>query len=556
MAPQLIPDDPMFTTESERDVWERLRDSLRPEDTLMANFRLTDTAKDHEADLVVVMPEVGVVVVEVKGAGIGYDDDGWSMQHRGGREQVDPVAQARDARYALQGYVESDRRWADSSRSPIRFAHAVVTPFTSLGIDFDLPECPRWMIHDKNDLADLAARLADIPLGFETHRRPPTQDDCDIIVEILTARGTNAVPSVVDDADERQSRADRLTQEQAMILGVTRLLNRVEVRGGAGSGKTVLALAQAQQLSAGRDGRQRQRVALLCYSIGLASYFQREVQTWQYNHRPAFVGTFEALANAWGIPSGTRDDPGFWEHELPLLMAERAAGLPPGQRFDAFVVDEAQDFAESWWRPIIGALSDENDGGLFVYSDENQALFERFGRPPVPLVPLVLDHNLRNTKQIAEVFRPLAPLRMRLQGGDGPEVSHVHADPDDAIAVADDQVEALFDEGWEAGHIALLTTGRRHPEQVALQEMDGQEGYWEQFWDDDLVFYGHVLGFKGLERRAVVLCVNEDGTRPRFRERMYVGLSRATDRLIVVGDLDAIAHAGDDVVRSLTGRRR
>jgi len=50
-----------------------------------------------------------------------------------------------------------------------------------------------------------------------------------------------------------------------------------------------------------------------------------------------------------------------------------------------------------------------------------------------------------------------------------------------------------------------------------------------------------------------VLCVNEDGTRERFRERMYVGLSRATDRLIVVGDLAAIAHAGDDVVRQLRG---
>ena len=56
----------------------------------------------------------------------------------------------------------------------------------------------------------------------------------------------------------------------------------------------------------------------------------------------------------------------------------------------------------------------------------------------MPLVPLVLDHNLRNTKQIAEVFRPLAPLRMRLEGGDGPEVLHVPASPEEALDVADD----------------------------------------------------------------------------------------------------------------------
>ena len=51
---------------------------------------------------------------------------------------------------------------------------------------------------------------------------------------------------------------------------------------------------------------------------------------------------------------------------------------------------------------------------------------------------------------------------------------------------------------------------------------------------------------------AVVLCLNEDGSRERFRERLYVGLSRATDRLIVVGDPDVIERAcGRDVREGL-----
>ncbi|MEO7589006.1 MAG: NERD domain-containing protein [Arachnia sp.] len=555
MPPQLVPADPRFTTESERAVWSLLRDSLRPQDTLMSNYRLMDDKKDHEADLIVVMPGVAVVVVEVKGNGIGLDDGKWTMLRDGHRVPVDPVAQARDSRYALRHFIETDHRWAESSRGRIRFTHAVVTPFSHLEIASDLPDCPRWMLHDKNDLQELVARLADIPVGFETHRRPPSEEDCEVIVEILSGRGIQAAASVVDNSDERQSRTDRLTQEQGLILGVTRLLRRVEIRGGAGSGKTVLAFTQAKQLTSGRGERRPERVALLCYSMGLANYFKREVATWNRKQRPAYVGTFEALANQWGIPSGSRDDHDFWEVRLPLLMAEKASELPPGQRFDSVVVDEAQDFAESWWLPLIAALRDEREGGLFLYSDENQRLFNRFGRPPVPLVPLVLDHNLRNTKQIAEVFRPLAPLRMRLEGGNGPEVLHVPATPEEATNVADDQVEALLDEGWLPEHIALLTTGRRHPEQVSRQDLEGQDGYWDTYWDDGLVFYGHVLGFKGLERRAVVLCVNEDGTRERFRERIYVGLSRATDRLIVVGDLDAIGHAGDEVVRELRGRR-
>lgn len=553
MAPLLIPEDPRFTTESEQVVWERLRDSLRPQDTMIANLRLTDTRKDHEADLVIVMPDVGVVVVEVKGTGVRIEDGKWSIRRRGRRVPIDPVAQARDSRYAIRAYVDSDRRWADSSRTTVRFAHAVVTPFSGLGVDFDLPDCPRWMIHDREDMPDLARRLADVPLGFETHLRVPTEDDCAVIVDILTARGTDAVASAADEADERQHRADRLTQEQSLVLDVTRLLRRVEIRGGAGSGKTVLALTQARQLSAGRGERPPERVALLCYSIGLATHFEREVARWPHRQRPAFVGTFEDLANRWDVPSGSRDDPDYWEETLPSLMADRAAELPPGERYDSFVVDEAQDFAESWWRPLIGALTDDSEGGLFTYSDENQRLFKRFGRPPVPLVPLVLDHNLRNTKQIAETFIPLAPLRMRLEGGHGPEVTFVESPPEVALSVADDQVDLLLDEGWRSGHVALLTTGRRHPVQVERQEELGQRGYWRTFWEDDDVFFGHVLGAKGMERRVVVLCVNEDGTRERFRERLYVGLSRATDRLVVVGDPEAIAHAAPKVAHKLVG---
>ena len=171
-------------------------------------------------------------------------------------------------------------------------------------------------------------------------------------------------------------------------------------------------------------------------------------------------------------------------------------------------------------------------------------MFARFGRPPLALVPLVLDHNLRNTRQIATSFVPLAPTSMLLRGGDGPEVEFVSAPAGDEVAVADDQVERLLDEGWQPQDVALLMMGARHPVQRERQESLGFAAYWEEFWSNEDVFYGHVLGFKGMERRAVVLCLNEDGTRDRGRERLYVGLSRATDRLVVVGDPEVVQRIG------------
>ncbi len=552
MAAQSVPEHPAFVTESEREVWQRLVATLRDEDVVQSGVRLHDERQDHEADLVLLLPGAGVVVVEVKGGSVWVEGDRW-RQRRGGRDvTIDPVDQSRSTMYAIREYVERDPRWRDSSRTRIRWAHSVVTPYSSFDADFAMPDCPRWAVHGREDMADLASRLRDVPDRQVTHLRPPSADDVDLIVEIL--RGRNLpVPDVTAEAGDRQALAERLTEEQSSLLKVTRLLRRVEVRGGAGSGKTVLALTQAKELTRGRYDRPTERVALVCYSIGLAAYFKRQVAAAPRRHRPAFVGTFHELGRQWGAPDGSRDNSAFWEEELPRIMGDLALGLGHKQRFDSIVVDEGQDFADTWWTPLLRSLRDEEQGGLFVYSDENQRIFPRFGQPPVPLVPLVLDHNLRNTRQIAEAFAPLTPMRMTSRGGEGPEVTFVPAGADDAVEVADAQVDLLLDEGWPVQDIALLTSGHRHPVQKERQESLGDDGYWQSFWEDDDIFYGHVLGCKGLERRAVVLCVNERECRERSRERLYVGLSRATDRLVVVGDPDVVRQMGGDQVARRLG---
>jgi hypothetical protein len=542
-----------FAHESERLVWERLSGTVAEGTVLLPNLRLTSQRKDHELDIVVLMPGVGIVVVEVKGGSVSVDEQGrWWSGGGTRRSRVRPVEQSRDGRYALREFIEADPRWKNH-RSRVRFGHAIVVPFTDVADDFATPDCPRWMISGRSDLDDLAARIHDVAARQENEQRVPTHDDVALVVEILTGRSFPA-PDPAADADEREAAADRLTLEQAALLQVTRLIRRLEIRGGAGSGKTILALTQAKDLTRGQGERKAQRVALVCYSIGLSQYFKRQLAGVPRNHRPAFVGSFEDLANLWGIDTASHDrnDAAFWERDLAARMAEVAAALPDGKKFDAVIVDEAQDFADHWWHPLMRSLRDEDDGGLYVYSDENQRIFARYGRPPVPLVPLVLDHNLRNTQQIAKAFGPLAPTRMQLRGGDGVDVAFVPATLDDAIGVADDQVDELLAAGWRPEHVALLTMGSRHPAQVERQESDGHVAYWRSFWEDDDVFYGHVLGCKGLERRAVVLCVNARST-DRAREMLYVGMSRATDQLVVVGDPDFVREIGGAQVAARLG---
>ena len=124
---------------------------------------------------------------------------------------------------------------------------------------------------------------------------------------------------------------------------------------------------------------------------------------------------------------------------------------------------------------------------------------------------------------------------------------------EDAVERAEEVVDELLDDDWASEHVALLTTGRRHPVQTERQQ-EGHDEYWRGFWATDDIFFGHVLGFKGLERPAVVLAVNGFGRGgdERAREKLYVGLSRARDLLVVCGDPEVIrACGGEGVARRL-----
>lgn len=548
--PITIPDAPRLANTSERKVWQLLREQLSGGDLLVASQRVTDHLKDHEVDFVVAIEGAGILCVEVKGGEVWHDGAGWRQRSsRGDTKTIEPVRQVREAMYALRDFVEADPRWTQSRP---RWDHVVVFPNSQMPQDFGLPECPRWKVVDRTELSTLAARLRNVVFRQEIDRPFLTAAGIEQLHAALAGRGLPQ-RDVVARALENEDAADILTERQAVILDAIKLLNRVEVRGGAGSGKTFMAVEQARRLA-----KEGQRVALICYSHGLASYLKRITKNWSRQQQPGYVGEFHALGMRWGAPQGpneserTEATARFFEHELPLRMLDLANNLEAGQRFDAIIVDEAQDFADSWWDPILAALKDPDAGGIYVFGDEGQRVFDRQGTPPVPLVPLILDQNIRNTRQIATTFQPLVGHPMRYRGADGPAVKFVPCSAQEAMDAGDDEVDALLEDGWRPEDVVLLTTGSRHPEQVARQA-EGTDAYWDSYWDRDQVFYGHVLGFKGLERRAVVLVVNDKRTSDRSRERLYVGLSRARDQLVVCGDPDFITRVGGPVLAHRLG---
>jgi hypothetical protein len=541
-VPILVPEHPIFGDgeRGERTVWEALRDQLPDDAVLFHGLRLQERRHEYEADLVVLIPGSGWAVIEVKGGDVRRQDGVWEQRQKGIWHRINPVAQAQDCRHVLQRSLARYASQAEHSRA----VHLVALPDRDAGADFEAPELPRALLIDRQDLKQVVDKVRE---GIERYGDgiAPLSEAGTIEMTRLLA-GPNLAPAdIFAFAAEHEERVRQLTEDQLSILGFLRNQHRVAIVGGAGSGKTWLALEQTRRLA-----KEGQQVALVCYSRGLAHFLERVTAQWKPRERPSYVGLFHALPVKWGAPQGAEDDSAWFEEELPALLGDLAVDRPAEDRFDSIVVDEGQDFSASWWPPTLLALKDREAGGLYVFLDEGQRVFDRLGSAPIELAPFPLDRNIRNTKRIAQVFGSLGVEQSTYEGLPGPPVRFVACRTQDAIDAADTEVEHLTQvQGWPPGSVVLLTTNHRHPVQIEMVEGVGVDAYWDDFFAGEDAFYGSVLGFKGLERPVVVLAVNGFRDLSRAREMLYVGLSRARTQLVVCGDPELIAEVGGEGVR-------
>ena len=338
----------------------------------------------------------------------------------------------------------------------------------------------------------------------------------------------------------------RLVDEDARAFARDPRQN-VALQASAGTGKTWLAMEQAR-----RWAQAGERVAFVSYGRGVAQHVRTAMADLPAVAQPAFIGTFHQLGYRWGVVPPADPDQDFWERQNTALTLAAAERLPPEERFTAFVVDEAQDFADDWW-PALLAAAGTDDYRLAVFRDDEQAVFsQRRGRPDVALPePFVLTENLRNSSQIVHTFAPLIAAEITPRGGDAHPVEFVACHPEQVEATADAAVHRLLEQnGWRPEDIVLLTTQHRHP--VQQESAHDKAAYWDAFWQEDDVFYSTVAGFKGLERPVVVLAVDGFHAGIDPRSVMYAGMSRARDLLVVVGDPTDVGSAvGEKTMRRL-----
>lgn len=542
MAFRTHPQNPVFQSEGEKSVYGRLIDQLPDDAEVYCNVEHFDGRERREIDFLVAIPEFGLVALEVKGGNVLVEGNSW-MQWDSQTKKMEPKS------FAFQ--LDAERRMLrDRMRQKFSMPHPtvaflLVTPDYDFAQDAHTPGIERWQLVAKNEKEQLYPKMLDA-LRRSSTGRPFQKLEQDYIREMF-GDDANTYESIVKSSAHRGLLVDELSAEQSYLLDLMSDNKRIFIKGGPGSGKTILAIEQAMRLA--RDGG---RVGLLCYNRGLGELLKRSVAKIDQQRKPFFVGNIlDDLVERWGISgppeNGTKEEMNdYYQKHLPDALMEHASTLQDHQKFDAWIVDESQDLKPAHWNLLQSSLRDPENGIIHVFGDKEQNLF--VGASDLPWFYAIgrLNKNLRSSHAIATSLNDLSQADNEPSGliqGMSPEILLVDH-RDQAEQAANDYVTFLTDTcGWQPQDIAVITTRQRHAIHEALK--NDIESYWNSYFAGDSVFYGHVASFKGLERPVVVVVVNGIPHEALAKQQLYVAMSRARDDLILVGAQEELENLGE-----------
>jgi hypothetical protein len=476
-------------------------------------------------DFLIVHREHGLLALECKGEGVHLRGDGtWTRILAGGREEPLGESPFRQAQRHIKELVAELRPKVAQlfpefgGAFPFVHGHAVAFPATAADQIGHLPaEVSPMILLDAQDLRRLDRRIPEILAWWGAGRRPLRPLDewqfRQFRKHVLLPRWKLA-PSFGARLDLESQALVRLSAEQVEVLRSLVSGPRLCVRGGAGTGKTLLALEVARAAALGGK-----RVLLTCFNIALARWLAETVASWGPLAERVRAATFHDLCLEAAAAIGdhpTPPAPGdraaadrYWDVSLPeRLGAALAAGKLP--RYDAVVVDEGQDFRRPWYDLLERCLRDPRAGTLVVFHDPAQDIFGTGCRmPPYPLAALGV--NFRNTRSIAAYLASLAaPAAAAFSRSPEGEPPAVHPQPRNreaaAEAIARLVAELVEEQRIAPGRITIIAPHTKENSCLrGLDRIGGQRLSTDPLEREGAVLCTTIRKFKGLESDVVIV---------------------------------------------------
>lgn len=545
----MVPERPADNASAaEEFVFARIRDELSNEWIALHSVGLTihDAKPWAEIDFVLIGPP-GVICLEVKGGGVSRDGGVWytTPQHgpnagRRRRLKESPFQQVGSASAELFNFLQ-----ARSDRIGKAFTgYAVAAPdveWTVTGPDVD-----RALVYDQRDtirpFADFiqrAVRRWTEKVGSGWNRKLETLGRAEKQLILDCLRGDfQLVPSLLATADIAERELVRLTDEQCALFSRLSSNPRVLATGGAGTGKTVIAVEECRRLAS-----QGKRVAYVCFNRGLAKCVRQALAAEDRIDARTLPGLMMGLVTSSGraadLPDVSEED--LMSLFLPEIALDVLLNLEHPM-YDVVVLDEGQDLLRDTYLDVVEALvgGDLRRGAWRVFLDPNQNVFGGVAATALRRVrdadpvewPLTV--NCRNTAPIATQVSLLSgvPLAEVLAPtGPDAEITWYGSDDRQREAVLA-TLRRLRKEGFSPESTIVLSRYRvessvMHDSEVADLSRGGDDP------GAGATRFSTIASFKGLEADVVLLTDIDDLESDEGLASVYVGASRAKVALFV-----------------------
>lgn len=525
-----------------------------------------------EVDFVVIMPDAGILCVEVKShPNITFDGHRWY-----------PASIRRSPfKQAVDGSSTFRRRLVDLDpglrRVPVM--HCCIFPRAPFDLEPNLSVQP-WELMDSREFtrfrhgsefcADLRARML---RSIRADRRIPTlqesltSDEIDAIVA-LCVPVQRWRPDMRHEIEQREREAEaKLRDQQRPVLKLAATNPSVVVSGGAGTGKTLIAMEVARR--AAESGR---RVALVCFNQLIGDWIRDRLS----EVRPALPQlvagrAIRVLAEMTGVKIPADPSQQFWENELPQQIGKRLSDpeFKAVAEFDCLIVDEAQDIlARRWiWQSLLQLVPGiAAERCILLFGDfENQVLTERaeveralaeFESLAHP-VRWPLSENCRNYRIVGDTAVRLAGLDPGIYSdylrGSG-EIRnydiYFYADDRDQLQRIGQWLREFREKGYKSSEVTLLSFAGDERSAAARLNKAGIVLRPARSPGDG-TSYASVHAYKGMENKAIILTDVSLRDGDSYRSLFYTGVTRATEYVRIAcesGSRDALQRwlEGDD----------
>ena len=525
---QLIPNSPYKTdSKAEYRVFDKLRESFIDDNRYLAfhslNLTMHETKKFGEADFVIVC-EFGIFVLEVKGGSVRVKNDVWCTINRNNKEYriQNPFKQAESALHAIKNEIQ-DSNNLEQLRLKIPIGYGVIFP--DVEWKQHSSEWDKHIICDTKKMRNFESWLKD----FFSYWQNRPGNNHKLSVENIAALKQFLRPDfeliepLYSKLSKLEKAAVKLTEDQYKYLDIVAANNKVLCSGGAGTGKTFLAIELSRRMAG-----ENKKIILICKSNWLRRYLETKI-----------INEFVTIST---IDSSKVD-----------MRRSRI------DEYDILIVDEGQDLFNIDDMDILDSIlkGGLKNGEWYIFHDSNNqsGLFSKINSEVLKTlktykpakIPLTI--NCRNSEPILKKVQDRLNLDMGNKGtGKGPKVIEIINSNFNDSNNLQNEINKMLKNGITPGAITILSPFSYEESSLfSLSEKTKKniiklDDYSIRSFPLSKISFSKIKNFKGLENEVIIVIdldnpktINNDFNKTNH----YVAMSRARGLLCIIWNSDA-----------------